>query len=53
MGKHKAEALELIQKLANEVTTDAIMEELDFKQQIDKGLHDVAENRVITHQEVL
>ena len=52
MGKHKAEALELIQKLPDEVTTDAIMEELYFKQQIDKGLHDVAENRVITHQEL-
>ncbi len=52
MGKHKSEALELIQKLPDDVTTDAIMEELYFKQQIDKGLRDVAEGRVITHQEL-
>jgi predicted transcriptional regulator len=52
MGTHKSEALELIQKLPDEVTTDAIMEELYFKQQIDKGLRDVAENRIITHQEL-
>lgn len=52
MGRHKSEALELIQKLPDEVTTDAIMEELYFKQQIDKGLRDVAEGRVITHQEL-
>jgi predicted transcriptional regulator len=52
IANHKAEALELIQKLPDEVTTDAIMEELYFKQQIDKGLHDVAEGRIITHQEL-
>ena len=51
MGKDKAEALELIRKLPEEVTTDAIMEELYFKRQIDKGLQDVAEGRVLTHQE--
>jgi predicted transcriptional regulator len=38
--------------LPDEVTTDAIMEELYFKQQIDKGLRDVAEGRAITHQEL-
>jgi predicted transcriptional regulator len=52
MGKDKSEALELIQKLPDEVTTDAIMEELYFKQQIDKGLRDAAEGRIITHQEL-
>ena len=52
MGKHKSEALELIQKLPDDVTTDTIMEELYFKQQIDKGLRDVGEGRVITHQEL-
>lgn len=52
MGKDKAEALELIRKLPEEVTTDAIMEELYFKRQIDKGLQDVAEGRVLTHQEL-
>jgi predicted transcriptional regulator len=52
MGKDKAEALELIRKLPEEVTTDAIMEELYFKRQIDKGLRDVAEGRVLTHEEL-
>ena len=50
MGKHHSEALELIESLPDEVTTDAIMEELYFKQQIDKGLLDVAEGIVITDQ---
>ncbi len=52
MGKEKAEALELIQKLPDEVTTSAIMDELYFKQQVDKGLRDVADGRVLTHQEL-
>lgn len=52
MGKEKKEALDLIQKLPDEVTTDAIMEELYFKRQVDKGLRDVAEGRVLTHQEL-
>ena len=52
MGKEKIEALELIRKLPDEVSTAAIMEELYFKQQIDKGLHDVAEGRVLSHQEL-
>ena len=52
MGKEKKEALDLIQKLPDDVTTDAIMEELYFKRQIDKGLRDVAEGRVLTHQEL-
>jgi len=52
MGREKTEALELIRKLPDDVTTDAIMEELYFKQQVDKGLRDVAEGRVLTHQEL-
>ena len=52
MGMEKKEALDLIQKLPDEVTTDAILEELYFKQQVDKGLRDVAEGRVLSHQEL-
>jgi len=37
MGKDNAEALELIRKLPEEVTTDAIMEEFYFERQIDTG----------------
>jgi hypothetical protein len=52
MSKAKAEALELIKKLPDDVTTGAIMEELFFKQQVEKGLQDVAEERILTHQEM-
>jgi len=52
MAKAKAEALELIKKLPDDVTTGAIMEELFFKQQVEKGLQDVAEGRVLTHDEL-
>lgn len=52
MGKEKAEALELIQKLPDEITTDGILEELFFKRMIDRDLQDVDEGRVISHQEM-
>ena len=52
MAKAKTEALELIKKLPDDVSTSAIMEELYFKQQVEKGLQDVAEGRVLTHDEL-
>lgn len=52
MGKDKAEALELIRKLPEDVSTSGIMEELYFKHQVDRGLQDVAEGKVLTHQEL-
>jgi len=52
MAKAKTEALEMIKKLPDDVTTGAIMEELFFKQQVEKGLQDVAEGRVLTHKEL-
>ncbi len=52
MAKAKAEALELIKKLPDDVTTGTIMEELFFKQQVEKSLQDVAEGRVLTHEEL-
>ena len=52
MGKAKAEALELIKKLPDDVTTGGIMEELFFMQQVEKGLQDVAEGRVLTQEEL-
>jgi predicted transcriptional regulator len=51
MAKAKTEALELIKKLPDDVTTGGIMEELFFKQQVEKGLQDVAEGRVLTQAE--
>ncbi len=52
MAKAKAEAIEMIKQLPDDVTTSVIMEELFFKQQVEKGLQDVAEGRVLTHQEL-
>ncbi len=52
MAKAKAEALAMIQKLPDDVTAGAIMEELFFKQQVEKGFQDVAEGRVLTQPEL-
>ena len=52
MAKAKTEALEMIKKLPDDVTTGAIMEELFFKQQVEKGLQDVAEGRILTQEEL-
>jgi len=53
MARAKAEALEMIKQLPDDVTTAVIMEELFFmQQQVEKGLQDVAEGRVVTQQEM-
>lgn len=52
MSTEKNEALELVRRLPDNVTTAEIMEELYFKQQVDKGLHDAIEGRVLTSQEL-
>lgn len=52
MAKAKTEALELIKTLPDDVSTGGIMEELFFKQQVEKGLQDVAEGRVLTQSEL-
>lgn len=52
MAKAKAEALAMIQNLPDDVTIGVIMEELFFKQQVEKGLQDVAEERVLTQEEL-
>ena len=52
MAKAKVEALALIKQLPDDVTTSDIMEELFFKQQVEKGLQDIAEGRVLTHEEL-
>jgi hypothetical protein len=52
MENEKKDVLELVRRLPDNVTTADIMEELFFKQQVDKGLLDVAEGRVLTAQEL-
>lgn len=52
MGIAKQEAIELIQKLPETATTSDILDELYFKEQVDRGLRDVVEGRVISHREL-
>lgn len=52
MSREKDEVIDLIRRLPENVTTADIMEELFFKQQVDRGLRDVAEGRVLTQQEL-
>ena len=48
----KQEALKVIQGLPDDCSTDDILAELFFKKQIDAGLKDIAEGRVVTHEEL-
>ena len=52
MSRDKNEVLELIRRLPDDATTEEIMEEIYFKQQVDKGLQDVAEDRILSHEEL-
>ena len=52
MRDEKREAIELIERLPDDVSTFDIIEELYFKQQVDKGLEDIAEGRTLTHEEL-
>ena len=48
----KKEALALIDKLPDDATTQDIMAELYFKEQVDRGLRDAVEGRVVSHEEL-
>lgn len=52
MSQAKEEALALIRKLPETVTTADILDELYFKEQVERGLVDVAEGRTISHSEL-
>ncbi len=52
MGNEKREALDLIERLPDDVNTADIIEELYFKWQVDEGLQDVADGRTISHEEL-
>ena len=52
MSKAKQEAIDLIQRMPDATTTSEILDELYFKEQVERGLRDVAEGRVISHKEL-
>jgi hypothetical protein len=48
----KEEALKMIQGLPDDCSMDDILAELFFKKQVDAELMDVAEGRVLSHDEL-
>lgn len=48
----KEEAIELIKKLPENSTWEDIMFHLNVKQQIEKGLEDIKQGRVYSHDEI-
>ena len=52
MSQAKEEALELIRRMPDTATTADILDELYFKEQVERGLQDVLEGRTISHQEL-
>ncbi len=52
MSQAKTEALEMIERMPETVTTADILDELYFKEQVERGLRDVAEGRTLTHEEL-
>ena len=52
MSSKKQEAIDFIQTMPNTASTHDILESLLIKEQIEKGLSDVENGRVISHDEV-
>jgi predicted transcriptional regulator len=52
MSQAKEEALDLIRRMPDTATTADILDELYFKEQVERGLRDVAEGRTISHSEL-
>jgi predicted transcriptional regulator len=44
-------ALQAIERLPDSVTLEDIMAELYFRQKVERGLKDIEEGRVVTHEE--
>ncbi len=52
MRNEKQEAIDLIERLPDDVNTGDIIEELYFKLQVDEGLRDAIEGRTLSHDEL-
>jgi len=52
MSTAKQEAIDLISGLPDECSLADIMAELYFKQKVEKGLNDIEEGRVLSHDDV-
>ncbi len=51
MSKTKEEVIQLIENMPDDCTVQDILYGLYLKQKVDKGLRDIAEGRVVTHEE--
>ena len=52
MSTAKEAVLELVQQLPEDVTRDEIIERLYFQEQVEAGLRDVIEGRIISSDEL-
>lgn len=52
MSSAKHQALTTIERLPEEVSTGDILEVLHFREQVERGLDDVAKDRTISHDEL-
>lgn len=48
----KEEVIQLVERMPDNCTLDDILYEMYFKQKVDKGLRDIEEGRVVSHEEV-
>lgn len=48
----KEEVVQAIQRLPEDCTYEEILADLYFRKQVDEGLRDVLEGRVVTHEEL-
>ena len=53
MANAKQTALELIERMPDDVTIEDIMYELYFRQRVDSGLKQIAEGKTVSHDEVV
>lgn len=47
----KQEAIQAIEKLPDSATLEDIMAELYFREKVDRGLRDIEQGRVVSHEE--
>lgn len=52
MTQTKQQVIDLIDRMPDSASTADIIDELYFKEQVDRGLKDVADGRTISHAEL-
>jgi len=52
MENSRDDIIQYIQGMPEDATIDDVMESLHFKRKVERGLRDIEEGRVLTHDEV-